>query len=225
MTSDRSISVNEPVFWEGLYERREDGWELGRPAPPLEECLTRKELPKGNVAVLGCGRGHDAGLFARLGYRVWGFDFATRAIREARALAEQEGLEIVFEQRDIFDLVPDYREFFDGVWEYTCFCAIDPPRRPEYVTLVRQILKPSGWFLACFFPVREGTDGPPFPTTEAEIRQLFTPAFVFLETYAPAESAERRAGLEWMVMARPRTAALTAGTRASSARSNSSATP
>jgi hypothetical protein len=93
------------------------------------------------------------------------------------------------------------------------------------VTLVRQILKPSGWFLACFFPVREGTDGPPFPTTEAEIRQLFTPAFVFVETYAPAESAERRAGLEWMVMARPRTAALTAGTRASSARSNSSATP
>lgn len=57
------------------------------------------------------------------------------------------------------------------------------------------------------------------------VRRLFTPEFTFLETYAPAESAERRAGLEWMVRARPRPAALTAGTRASSARSNSSATP
>jgi len=123
---------------------------------------------------------------------------------EATALAREESLDIVFEQRDIFDLARDYRGFFDGVWEYTCFCAIDPARRPEYVRLVREILKPGAWLLACFYPLRDGTDGPPFPTSEAEVRTLLAPHFIFLESYLPAESVERRQGFEWMVMARAR---------------------
>lgn len=202
MSSEAPRTVNEPGFWEGLYDKGDDGWELGRSAPPLEAYLRRNPPPSGSVAVLGCGRGHDARLFARLGYRVWAFDFAAQAIRDARPLAEAEGLSIVFEKQDIFDLPRHYPAFFDGVWEYTCFCAIDPARRSEYVRAVRQILKPGGWLLACFYPIREGSDGPPFPATEAEIRRLFTPSFTFIESYAPAESVERRAGLEWMVMAR-----------------------
>src|SRR5574337_60890 len=152
--------VSEPAFWQDLYERREDGWELGQPSPPFAEYLKRSSPPRGRVAVPGCGRGHDCRLLAKARYQVWGFDFATQAIQEARALARQEGLDIVFEQRDLFDLATDYRGFFDGVWEYTCFCAIAPARRGEYVRLVREILKPEGWLLACFYPLREGTDGP-----------------------------------------------------------------
>ncbi len=204
MTTENPSAVNEPAFWQDLYERREDGWELGQPAPPLADYLARTPPPRGKVAVLGCGRGHDCRLLARAGWEVWGFDFAPQAIHVARALAKLEKLDIVFEQRDIFDLVPEYRGFFDGVWEYTCFCAIDPPRRGEYVRLVGDLLKPEGWLLACFYPLREGTDGPPFPTSEAEIRRLFTPHFTFVEAWEPSASVERRKGFEWMILARPR---------------------
>ncbi len=203
MSADPPSAVNEPAFWQELYDRREDGWELARAAPPLAEHLGRTPPPRGRVAVLGCGRGHDCRLLAKAGYQVWGFDFTSQAIREAQALAKQEALAIVFEQRDIFDLLPEYRRFFDGVWEYTCFCAIDPTRRGEYVRLVRDLLKPDGWFLACFYPLRDGTDGPPFPTSEAEIRRLFTADFTFIEAYAPRASVEKRKGFEWMVLARP----------------------
>ncbi len=113
--------VSEPAFWEGLYARQGDRWELGGPTPPLVEYLAREPRPPGTaVAVPGCGRGHDAHLLARRGYRVWGFDFAEPAIREARPRAAQAGLDVVFEQRDIFGLAEDYRGFFDGIWEYTC---------------------------------------------------------------------------------------------------------
>ncbi len=203
MTAENPSAVNEPDFWQGLYDRREDGWELGEPAPPLVDYLRRDPPPRGRVAVLGCGRGHDCRLLARAGYQVWGFDFTSRAIGEAAALAKQEKLDIVLEQRDIFDLVTDYRGFFDGVWEYTCFCAIDPTRRGEYVRLVREILKPDGWLLACFYPLRDGTEGPPFPTSEAELRRLLAPHFTFVEAYAPHASVEKRKGFEWMVLARP----------------------
>ena len=198
-------AVNQAAFWQDLYDRREDGWELGQPAPPLADYLARTTPPRGRVAVLGCGRGHDCRLLARAGYQVWGFDFTSQAIREAAALAKGEKLDIVFEQRDIFDLAADYRGFFDGVWEYTCFCAIDPTRRGEYVRLVREILKPDGWLLACFYPLRDGTDGPPFPTSEAELRRLFAPHFTFVEADEPRASVEKRKGFEWMVLARPLT--------------------
>lgn len=208
MSSNTPVTVNQPEFWEGLYERGEDGWELGQPAPPLEAYLRRRRPPQGKVAVLGCGRGHDARLFARLGYQVWGLDFSARAIHEARALARGEGLQVAFERRDIFDLAEDYRGRFDGVWEYTCFCAIHPERRGEYVELVRAILKPGGWLLACFFPLREGTDGPPFPASQPEISRLFVPYFSFVEAFAPTESVERRMGLEWMILAHRRAASV-----------------
>ncbi len=55
MTADNPSAVNEPGFWQGLYDRREDGWELGRPAPPLADHLARTPPPRGKVAVLGCG--------------------------------------------------------------------------------------------------------------------------------------------------------------------------
>ncbi|HEV8306468.1 MAG TPA: methyltransferase domain-containing protein [Methylomirabilota bacterium] len=197
-------SVSEPAFWRGLYERGGDRWDLGRPTPPLVEYLARHRLPGERVAVPGCGRGHDARAFARIGFHVWGFDFAPQAIGEARTLAAAEGLPIVFEERDVFGLAADYAGFFDGVWEYTSYCAIDPARRPEYVRLVRTLLKPDGWLLACFFPVREGAGGPPFPTTEAEVRRLFTPAFTLEESHVPRSSAAGRQGIEWFVVARAR---------------------
>src|SRR5262249_17357712 len=152
--------------------------------------LARTPPLRGRVAIPGCGRGHDARLFARLGYRVWGFDFAAPAIAEARALAERDGVDVAFEQRDIFDLATEYRGFFDGLWAYTCSCAIDPGRGAESVRLAHDLLAPGGWLLACFFPVREGAGGPPFPTTEPEVRRLFSAAFRFVETYVPETSAE-----------------------------------
>src|SRR5207244_655289 len=78
-----------------------------------------------------------------------------------------------FEQRDIFTLGRDYANAFDGVWEYTCFCAIDPARRAEYVRTMAVIVRPGGWLLACFYPIRRGGGGPPFPMARSEVRRLF----------------------------------------------------
>ncbi|MGH7267279.1 MAG: methyltransferase domain-containing protein, partial [Candidatus Rokuibacteriota bacterium] len=149
-----------------------------------------------------CGRGHDARFLARRGYRVWGFDWAPQAVEEARVLAARDRVDVAVEERDLFRLADAYPGFFDGVWEYTAFCAIDPARRAEYAAMLHAILKPGGWLLACFFPVREGSGGPPFPTTDAEVRRLFAPFFELVQAYVPETSAEGRAGLEWMVFAR-----------------------
>lgn len=193
--------VSAPDFWEGLYATGGDGWELGQPAPPLVDFVDRTPPPRGRVAVLGCGRGHDARFLAARGYDVTGYDFSPVAVSAARALAGRDGVTVTFEQRDIFTLAADAAHTFDGVWEYTCFCAIDPARRPEYVAMLHAILKPGGTLLGCFYPLREGTDGPPFPVARDEIERLLGAGFRIIESGEAVASVERRRGLEWMIRA------------------------
>jgi hypothetical protein len=69
---------------------------------------------------------------------------------------------------------------------------------------MHRILKPGGWLLACFYPLREGTDGPPFPVSVDGIERVLAPGFAILEAGPPGESVERRRGLEWLVLARRR---------------------
>jgi molybdenum-dependent DNA-binding transcriptional regulator ModE len=61
-----------------------------------------------------------------------------------------------------------------------------------------------GTLLACFYPLKDGTDGPPFPVSQAGIEAVFSPHFDILEAGPPAASPERRRGLEWLVTARRR---------------------
>ena len=205
MAGDRA-PVSTSAFWEKLYAAGQDGWELGEPAPALVQRLEAglPLAPGTRVAVPGAGRGHDARLLARRGYQVTGFDFAEAAVREARRLAEEEGVRVAFERRDVFSLAADYTEAFDAVWEYTCFCAIDPARRGEYVDVLHDVLRPGGLLFGCFYPLREGTGGPPFPVSREGIEADLAPRFDLLESAPPAASPERRRGLEWLILARRR---------------------
>lgn len=194
--------VSDPEFWQRLYDQGGDGWELGGPAPSLVAFMDATPPPVGRVAVPGCGRGHDVRFLAGRGYEAVGFDFAPAALDAARALAERDGVRATFESRDVFALAGDHAGAFDGVWEYTCFCAIDPQRRAEYARVLEAILRPGGWLLACFYPVRAGAGGPPFPVSRVEVHELFTPHFRVERLGRPLRSPANRQGEELLVLAR-----------------------
>jgi SAM-dependent methyltransferase len=194
--------VSTPEFWEDVYARGGDGWELGAPAPPLVDFFATARLDGARVAVPGCGRGHDARFLASLGYDTVGFDFSPAALAAARALAARDGSGARFEQRDVFALGRELPNAFDGVWEYTSLCAIDPARRGEYVHVLRALVRPGGWLLACIFPLRAQTPGPPFKISRAEVRRLLSPAFRIERAFPPLRSVRPRQGREWMVFAR-----------------------
>jgi SAM-dependent methyltransferase len=123
--------------------------------------------------VPGCGRGHDARFLASRGYDVVGFDFSPAAVSAARALAKRDRVAVTFEQRDIFTLAQDYAHAFDGVWEYTCYCAIDPLRRAAYVQTISSILKPGGWLWPASFPAPHRRRARLTRSTRAEVHRRF----------------------------------------------------
>ena len=77
-----------------------------------------------------------------------------------------------------------------------------PARRAEYVSTMAAIVRPGGWILACFYPIRQGGGGPPFPMGRREVRRLFAGPFRIERAGVPLHSVQRRQGQEWMVLFR-----------------------
>lgn len=178
--------------WEEKYQNSQDRWDLGYPAPPLNNLLTSVHAPKpGRMAVLGCGSGQDALLFAEAGFEVIGFDFAPSAIERAQRAAQSRELQAEFYQRDIFALEPEFQHRFDYVLEHTCFCAIAPRLRSQYVQVVKNLLRPQGQLIALFF-THCRPDGPPFGVKPQEILDLFTSDFEIIRFEMAQDSIPRR---------------------------------
>ena len=146
-------------------------------APPFVSLFASTKAPiAGKTAVIGCGQGYDAILFAQHGFDTIGFDFAPSAITLGQKLSQTMGISMQFLQRDIFELPKEFPASFDYTIEHTCFCAISPEQRPDYVNMVRSILNPTGELIALFW-AHNRPDGPPFGTTLEEIQDLFSSSF------------------------------------------------
>ncbi|MBF2064223.1 MAG: methyltransferase domain-containing protein [Calothrix sp. C42_A2020_038] len=164
-------------YWEQKYQEKSTPWDIRQAAPPFVSLLSSADAPiPGRIAVLGCGRGYDAVLFAQKGFEVIGFDFATSAIAEATEIAKLAGFDIKFLQRDIFDLPAEFPNYFDYILEHTCFCAIDPTRRQDYVQVAKSILRYQGRLIGLFF-THNRSGGPPFGATPKEIQEYFQADF------------------------------------------------
>jgi SAM-dependent methyltransferase len=196
--------------WEELYKEGIKPWDKGSAAPPLLDWISRNpDLLNGRILVPGCGLGHDV-----------------RAISEARPDAEPLGIDIsrtaldeaekyptagdeTYRERDLFALPPSMESAFDWIWEHTCFCAISPARRDEFVEATHRTLKRDGQFLGVFYldpyddEHRPG-GGPPHGTSadELEARFIGSGFFSIVEKYVPEVSYPGREGLELMLRLR-----------------------
>lgn len=183
--------------WEERYRIGDTPWDKGAPAPPLLEWLGATSRSLGSrILVPGCGLGHDARALAHACPRaeILGLDLAPSAIAAATAIPSAGTVR--FEVGDLFV----WPGRFDAIFEHTCFCAIDPVRRVDYVAAVARLLESGGHLLAIFYlnPHDPGEDrtGPPHETSLEELDALFSPAFALLEDAVPTRSYPGREGRE-----------------------------
>lgn len=165
-------------MWSHIYQTEEPRWDLSAPHPAFVSVLPQIKLPKSRIAVLGCGRGHDAAFFANAGHFVTAFDFSEEAIAAAQEkYAHLKSL--TFVKADAFKLPEKYFGQFDIVVEHTFYCAVDPKRRNEVINVWRRLLIPNGFLLGIFFVMFKRI-GPPFGGCEWELRRRFEKHFRFL---------------------------------------------
>jgi SAM-dependent methyltransferase len=195
-----SNAVDSPQFWEELYRSGETGWDIGGPAPAFVALLERRRFSPGKTLVLGCGKGHDAVLFARHGFDVTAIDFSPTAIETTRRLAQNEGVHLDLVRDDLFDYSLDKIEEFDYIVEYVTYCAIHPSRRPEFAAAVASMLKRNGELFAIFFPLDDRPGGPPFAVSMDEVVRLFGRRLELASVETPPASHPSRKGKELMTI-------------------------
>lgn len=197
--------------WNSRYRNKETPWCKGRAHPMLGEILDRV-VPAdfdGRVVVPGCGRGWDlAGIAAaRPRARVTGIDISPLAVADAaRAHAGQARISVV--HGDFLDAgwlagFVKREGAADLLWEHTCFCALAPARRDDYVAASAAAIVPGGWLAGVFFLSLddEGT-GPPWNCPPDELLARFGRRFATQLPVPVAETFPGREGCEYAVWMR-----------------------
>lgn len=193
--------------WNERYLSGDTPWEKGTPAPPLLEFLEKSHAGiwgDGTVLVPGCGTGHDVRALAAAGRDVMGVDLADEAIAKARSHPA-----VGNEEYSVGDfLATEWRvgKSFSAIWEHTCYCAIDPSRRPDYAEACAALIAPGGHLIGVFFltPQSPGEEsqGPPFNSSTEELDARFAPWFERVDSWVPEKAYPGREGQEWLAIYR-----------------------
>ncbi len=194
--------------WDELYREGIKPWDKGVPAPPLLEWIVQhRGMISGAVLVPGCGLGHDVRALAALPEvsAVIGLDLSPTAVEAARGFPKIGPED--FSVGDLFALGDDHLGHYDWIWEHTCYCAIPPALRDDYVTAVHGALKPGGHLLGAFYldpydDEHQPGGGPPHGCTLDELSERFekTGHFRILAATTPEQAFPGREGRERVVL-------------------------
>lgn len=175
-------------------------WDLGGATPALVAWSRGQPAKKQAILVPGCGLGHDAHFLAKRGHRVTAVDFAPQAVAAARTRYPRSRIQ--WRIVDVNQL--PFVNRFDRVWEYTCFCALEPAHRQNYLQKVKAALVEGGiyWGLVFHKPPTPG-GGPPFPIDPDDFLEALSQNFQ-VEAFEPdtSRSVKARAGTEIWFSAR-----------------------
>ena len=182
--------------WEAAYQAGDTPWDKGRAHPALLDWLSRNRLT-GLILVPGSGAGHDVrALAADPAASVVGLDLAPSAkvIAESFPKAGNE----TYLTGDFLSGFPLAAGSFDAIFEHTCFCAIPPARRPDYVRAAAKSIKTGGLFLAIFYrnPTDRAEPGPPFGCQMEEADALFEKEFLLVDERTNVPTFEGRENRE-----------------------------
>ena len=188
--------------WDRRYRQGDTPWCKGLAHPLLPEAALPADFT-GRVLVPGCGRGSDLLALAchAPDAEIIGIDLSPSAIREARErCTPHPGLRL--DVGDFLAAEQMVRQYgtVERIWEHTCFCALPPARRPDYVRSAARLLEPGGLLCGVFFlALDDGGQGPPWNCPAADLERLFSEWFEIATPLPCAQTFPGREGEEFLV--------------------------
>lgn len=180
-------------FWNERWLQGDTQWDMGYPSPAIVDFL--KTINDKNIRILipGCGNAYEAEYLYNQGFRnVVVIDYAPGALKSfAERVPDFPKKNLVCEDFFQFKAPP-----FELIIEQTFFCALDPSLRPAYAEKMHGLLVKGGVLAGLLFTKVPNAEGPPFPGSEQEYRELFGKKFQIRKMEPCMNSIEPRKGRE-----------------------------
>ncbi|WP_264210333.1 class I SAM-dependent methyltransferase [Leisingera thetidis] len=129
--------------YDRLYRETPDA--LGAPSPDVTAFFTGLDSTGLKVLDAGCGQGRDALFIARLGHQVTGVDISPHGIRDLRAAAAREGLDVTGVAADLTQWAPD-GDYGILLFDRTLHMLAAPERRALLARCLPHV-RNRGWVL------------------------------------------------------------------------------
>lgn len=213
-------NVSQADYWQQRYKNGETGWDMGQVSPPLKAYFDDVLIPQANkndkILIAGAGNAYEVAYLHQYGFtHVYLLDFAQQPLDNFLATVPDFPREHLI-HADFFELnrqpapaaSASWQHFFGYAIEQTFFCAIDPARRPDYVTQMHHLLKPDGTLVGLLFDTDFGFSNdksePPFGGSRAEYQALFAPTFTIHTMSTSHNSHPSRQGNELFIQMSPK---------------------
>ena len=182
---------------------RDIPWNNEQPPEVLVDLVESRTITPGRTVDFGCGAGNNSVYLARQGFTVTGIDLSPTAIALARENARRQGVECRFVAADVTGDLPEFQGTFDFAFEWELLHHLFPEQRARYVPNVWASLRPGGRYLSLCFSeqdrqfggkgkIRKTTIGTVlYFSSEAELRDLFSPRFKILDLRTISVRAKR----------------------------------
>ena len=191
------VSCEKPVdasYWEGQYQSKTIGWDLGTISPPIKTYIDRLEKKNSAILIPGCGNTYEAEYLLEKGFtNITVIDIAPTLVAVLKGKFNNNS-NITIVLGDFFE----HEGKYDLIIEQTFFCALPPPLRQKYVWKMHQLLADEGILAGLLFN-RTFDVSPPFGGSIVEYKILFKASFYFLKMDLCLNSASPRVNSELLI--------------------------
>lgn len=165
--------------WDRAYRSRslsEIPWHSGQPDRRLVQLIREGRITQGRVLDMCSGDGTNSIYLASRGFEVVGVDISPTAVEIAQQRCQKRNVSCDYHVGSVLDFT--YDKTFDLIFDRGCFHHISKIKKPQYVDLVKNLLRKKGkLFLLCF-----SDKNPPFKKnlSREDIRSYFAKDFEIL---------------------------------------------
>lgn len=164
-------------------------WNLEAPPELLVDLVRGGKVTPCDAVDVGCGAGNYTVWLASQGFRMTGVDISPSALRLARELACEKGVQCDFVEADLTARPSGLKNTFDFGLDWEVLHHVFPESRPAFVAAVAGMLRPGATHLSVCFSDRDPGFGgvgkhrqTPLGTTlyfssESEVEETFSPSF------------------------------------------------
>lgn len=132
--------------WHARYAQGDTPWDQHSTAHALDRVIQEWQIKPSRVLDMGCGTGRNAIRLARLGFAVTAFDLVPRAIEQAVAGAQADGLSIDFRAAD-FRHLTDLEGPFPFVFDSGLYHCVRREWLGELLAFLERVTQPGSLWL------------------------------------------------------------------------------